>query len=324
MKINRKSVSNLEKKQNKKLNNVSNQRLRLVTERGTIIAFSYDVLDPYLLAEDFPTYAYIPYNKNWGIKEEIHKIKVMIRKDGLGIAKNGSFSPELFDAIQKKLGNISSTSEVTFHFHPDGMMIDVNSFEIVKDKTEEGTPKMAELSVPIFISPEGQKWAQEINYREYADSQEAVYECSDGSFVSSYQQFRDWEKELAYHLENPEPLSYQESQKTLSSIGYLEFSNDGTIWRNQILLGEYLHWLEDKDYGFKDGFYVGFYGICSSFEEYVRINNSAYFVNEGLRREEQFLGANGFLYSSSRKAHQSLEGMRKSHLANAKKIKTYS
>ena len=94
---------------------------------------------------------------------------------------------------------------------------------------------------------------------------------------------------------------------TLTEIGYLEALPDGSIWKDQTMLEEYLKWRENKNYGVKDGVFFGSYGIASSFEDYVRLYNISYYVTTGLRREEQFYGAHGFLYASREQAHLSID-----------------
>ena len=66
-------------------------------------------------------------------------------------------------------------------------------------------------------------------------------------------------------------------------------------------------WKENKNYGMKDGLYVGMYGTCSSFEDYARFYNAAYYVNAGLSRGSQFCGAYGFLYSTEESAFISID-----------------
>ncbi len=177
-----------------------------------------------------------------------------------------------------------------------------------KETNEKNCPEN-EAFVPssTFLSPDGQRWISEKNYIEYVSGMRIVYQCSDGTVAHSYQEFKDWECELAYHPHNPIYPTYPECNSTLSSIGYLELVTDGTIWRSQAMLEEYIHWQQDKTSGMENGVYVGNYGTASSFVEYSSLYNAAYYSNAGLKRDEQFYGAYGLLYSNAEQAQKSID-----------------
>ncbi len=155
-----------------------------------------------------------------------------------------------------------------------------------------------------FTAPDGQSWADESHYQAYAAFMNIVYECSDGSLANSYLEFKDWERMLAYHPNEPVCKTYAGNEKNLSELYHLEHSVDGTIWRDETLLEEFLQWKKNHA---QMGVYTGHYGIASNFPEYAKIYNAAYFVNQGLMRPCQFVGAYGFFYSTPEQAKHSLE-----------------
>ncbi len=267
-------------------------------------------------AQTYPAYAYVPYNKKWGNMEINHRVSIELTSDGLGVITKENANPELLGAIYRCLGETKVKSSkydtITFQLeYKDGeIAIDRTSFNFYKKKKASlGTLEVVNVSLPVtvFMSPDGQKWVSERSYSEYASNMRIVYQCSDDSVAHSYQEFKDWECELAYHPHNPIYPSYPECDNTLASIGYLELGSDGTIWRSQAILEEYIHWQRNPEYGMKDGMYVGSYGTANNFVEYTNLYNAAYYTNAGLKREEQFYGAHGLLYSSSDLALKSID-----------------
>ena len=311
MRVNKEAASKIRGRAKKTLRNF------VKSSRDTALVLpSVQIFCSEKMTQDYPTYAYVPYNQLWGNKEAIHKISIRVANNGLGIVNKKDANPELLKEIYQCLGEAkvenSKYDIITFRLWKDNSnipTIDRTSFAFYKKNISLLRPFTcmdAYLPVTVFMAPDGQQWVDERNYIVYASNQNAVYQCSDGTLANSYDKFKDWECELAYHPRNPLCPTYSDSQETLETIGYLECS-DGTIWRDSTLLGEYLEWKENKNYGMKDGLYVGMYGTCSSFEDYARFYNAAYYVNAGLSRGSQFCGAYGFLYSTEESAFISID-----------------
>lgn len=305
MKINRQAVTNLQ-----------GNHQKIVTKDSQMFVDVPELFSETFSTEEYPAYAYVPYNRSWGCVETIHEVPIKLMNNGLGVICKEKANPELLTAIYRCLGEgkvkNSKYSIIVFRVESrEGMyFIDETSFSFYKKKLSILTPlkeTVAQLPVTLFMAPEGQQWVAERNYIQYADNMRTVYQCSDGSVAHSYQEFKDWECELAYHPHAPVYPKYPECQETLSSIEYQESSEDGTIWRSQEMLEEYLSWKKDKNNGMKDGVYVGRYGMASNFIEYASIHNAAYYSNLGLDRQEQFYGAYNFLYSSSNQAMKSID-----------------
>lgn len=266
--------------------------------------------------QTYPAYAYVPYNRKWGNMEVNHRVSIELTSGGFGVVSKENASPELLNAIYKCLGESKVKSSkydtVTFQLeYKNGeIVIDRTSFAFYKKKKSSlGDLETVSVSLPvtIFMSPDGQRWVNEKSYADYASNMRIVYQCSDDTIAHSYQGFKDWECELAYHPNNPVYLTYSECDSSLSSIGYLELESDGTIWRSQAMLEEYIHWQQNPEYGMNDGIYVGSYGTANNFVDYSSLYNVAYYANAGLKREEQFYGAYGFLYSNSEQALKSID-----------------
>ncbi len=312
MRVNRKVVSKLHRTTKNASQNFSKKAVQIVAGTTLILSLTVGMTEP-AFAQQYPNYAYVPYNQNWGNKEAVHKLSIQITNTGTGIVKKEEASRELLAAIYDCLGENkvedSKYSVISFQLVYNQYLepiIDTSSFAFYKKKIVGLSKLDAYLPVKVFMAPDGQQWVDERNYRIYALAKNIVYQCSDGTLAHSYQEFKDWECELAYRPSKPNYPVYPECKKTLMEIGYLE-ATDGSIWKNQTILEEYLNWQENKNYGVKDGVYFGAYGIASSFEEYVRLYNISYYVTSGLSREEQFYGAHGFLYVSREKAYLSID-----------------
>lgn len=305
MKVNRKVVTDFHK-EHENIRQRRNKALRKNTENHFLISS---------LENGYPAYAYVPYNCSWGCVETTHEVPVEIMSNGLGVAYKEKANPELLRAIYRILGeeNVKSSRHpiITFRIESrDGkFFIDETSFSFYQKKLSILTPLraiVAELPVTLFMAPEGQQWVDEKNYIHYVSNMRNVYQCSDGTVAHSYQEFKDWECELAYHPNTPSYTSYPECHETLTSIGYLT-CEDGTIWRSQKMLEEYLSWKDNKESGIKDGMYVGTYGVAPTFVDYASLYNAAYYSNAGLIRQDQFYGAYNFLYSNPNQANKSID-----------------
>lgn len=264
-------------------------------------------------------YSYVPYNPNWGIRDATYLVCVSVtRNNSIGVVKVSEAPSELLRAIYNCIGEKKVTNSdykyVTFNINyeksNDSYVIDINSFEIYKRNISNlGTLKNKDIFLPakIFMSPEGQQWVDEANYITYVNDKVIVYECSNGSLVNSYDQFKTKENELAKKPNKPSTPNNQNQNISLNQIAYYELESDGTIWKDTIILEEYLSWKSDKNYNYKNGAYNGAYGTATTFVEYAKCYNLPYFINSGLKYSEQYYGANGFLYGSSEQANKSLE-----------------
>ncbi len=316
MKVNKKGILNLSRKTKTTFQNFGKKAIKIVAGSALVMSLTVGMTEP-AFAQKYPDYAYVPYNQNWGNKEAIRKVFIQVTNTGIGVVKKEETSRELLEAIydcieeSKVINSRHSLISFSIFYNQDlEPMIDSTSFQLYKGKLSAlGNLSSLEayLPVKVFMAPDGQQWVNEKNYIAYAKDKNIVYQCSDGSLSHSYQEFRDWECELAYRPSKPNYPVYPECKKKLTEIGYLEALPDGSIWKDQTMLEEYLKWRENKNYGVKDGVFFGSYGIASSFEDYVRLYNISYYVTTGLRREEQFYGAHGFLYASREQAHLSID-----------------
>ncbi len=323
MRVNRKGIENLRQETSIRIQNFSKKAVPLtfaaILTLGSFIGVPIEAKAAEVPQEAITvSYAYVPYNPNWGNQEANHLEKVRVGKNGVCVVDKEDASKELlaaiYDCIGEKRVQDSRYDLITFRLiyeeGEDTPIIDRDSFAIYKKRLSTLRPfhKVdAYLKVKIFMSPEGQQWVDEKNYSEYASGQWMVYQCSDGSLAHSYEEYKAIERELAYRPHHPNYPTYPECTSTLEDIGYLELGSDGTVWRDQTMLEEYLAWRQDPTVRMKDGVYYGVYGTAINFETYASIYNAGYFINAGLRRQEQFYGAHGFLYSSAEKAALSID-----------------
>ncbi len=326
-KVNRRALFNLKGRASQSLQNFAHTAVKVLPAIGLSVLCLGPITTPVLAANVEPVsqayyadYAFVPYNENWGNQEVYYLFEVKTTKNGLGVLDKNHVDSKILEAVYRTLGEDkvkrSRYNMITYDLkEEEGLeypIIDVSSFEFYKKSSSTLSPlKKANVYLPvtIFISPDNQHWVNEASYAEYAKEARNVYECSDGSLVFSYQAFKNRERELAYHPGKPDMTPTPTTNRPLSRFIYTELGSDGTIWKNQTLLEEYLHWRQDHNYGVKDGVYVGVYGTAANFEEYMKIYNVSYFISEGLKRSEQYYGAYGFLYSSASKAQASIEAL---------------
>ena len=316
MKINKQGLGNLPETKKRTLQNFGKKAVTLTASSALALSLLLAPATP-VMAKD---YAYVPYNAEWGNKEVDHEIEIRISASGLGVVDKEEANAELLEAIydclgKKKVQN-SKYNLITFklvYAYPNATpSIDKNSFEFYRKRLSSLRPftrAKATLRVNVFMSPEGQIWVDEDTYRDYADDNLIIYQCSDGTLAHSYEEYRDWEAELAYHPHGPNYPFYPECAKTLAEVGYTELGSNGTVWRDQAMLEEYLTWREFPTARMKDGLYMGNLGTAISFEEYARIYNAGYFVGSGVKKSELYYGAYGFLYSSPEKAMASMDAL---------------
>lgn len=316
MQVNKKVISKLQGKASNALQNFGKKAVVLTASGALTLSLLFGMAMPVMAAD----YAYVPYNSAWGNQEVNHEIEVRVSSSGLAVVDKDDASQELKEAIYECLGEKrvknSKYDLITFRLiyaYPNATpVIDKNSFEIYKKKLSTLRPftrTKATLAVTVFMSPEGQLWIDEQNYMDYAKENSIIYQCSDGTLAHSYEEYRDWEAELAYRPNHPNYPSYPNCQSTLAEVGYTELGSNGTVWRDKVMLEEYLTWREFPNARMKDGVYVGVYGTAASFEEYAKIYNVGYFVSAGVKRSELYYGAYGFLYSSPEYAIASIEAL---------------
>ncbi len=354
MVVSRKSVSELQGSAKEGLNYVRKRGLQAGCAVATSLVFLFNSAIPAMAAEQsqqnissnisfvqqyHKDSAYVPYNENWGPKDAYYEYSIdMALGSGragkiVGVVNkknvNGQMLTAIYNCLGKSVVENSSYDWITFQIKdtesaPNGKennpsigplkvgVIDTKSFAFAPNgisSYEPLTAAIAYLPVTVFMAPEGQQWISEEAYRSYAEQHKVIYECNDGTLVFSYQDFKDYER-------THRPKKPAEYPLPPEGLSYLVLSSDGTIWRDQTILEEYLHWQIDANYRMQNGVYVGAYGAATSFEEYVRIYNNLYLVKHGLSSEEQFYGAHGFLYMNAEKAKQSLET-----LENFQKVK---
>lgn len=249
--------------------------------------------------ETISSYAFVPYNKKWGSSQILGSVPAMISLDQKCIIKLEETTSYINTAICDCLGSATVKSSkakyVTFDVEYSEKygcyVIDADSFQLYygsKSQLGQLQPCGVFLEISTFIAPDGQVWATEKQYEEYISSMNVIFECSDGSLVSSYSDFKTWEKELALRPNNPnyEVLPYK---TPLVDIEHYKVDSDGTIWRDATILHEYLAWRSDRNHNYQDGYYCGAYGIANSFKEYAKLYNARYFTINGFRRDEQHL-----------------------------------
>lgn len=246
-------------------------------------------------------YSYVPYNPDWGVKEATYVLTVSVNRNNTGIVKISDAQQVVLDAIYDCIGKrkVVNTEydyvifDVNYIEESDSYFIDPESFRFYKkDIRNLGRLHNKEVHIKgdLFMSPEGQQWVDEHNYMEYVEDKHITYQCSDGTHKYSYIDFKDREIFLGnYHSTNTE------QKKSIMEISHIEREKDGTIWRNETLLKEYINWLKDPSYNYIDGCYYGTYGTYISFEAYMTDNNIKYFQDQGLKRSEQFINDEGFL-----------------------------
>lgn len=250
-------------------------------------------------ANDCGCYSYVKYNPNWGNKESAHLLNISVTKNNLGVAKMSDAPKELLAAIYECLGENKVknsnhkyvTFDIVYEKENDSYIIDRKSFKFYsKNNSNFGnlTDRNVFLPIIIFDSPEGPRWINEQNYIEYLKDKNVVYQCSDGSLVSSYFSFKDREIELSKPKNYSSLSSIYSKSKSLDNIDLLEACSDGTIWSDGILLNEYLSWRRDNSSNYRNGIYCGSYGQFTSFEEYMNYYNVAYFASKGLSPNEQY------------------------------------
>lgn len=264
----------------------------------------------------FYDYAFVPYNKKWGSSQILVSVPVMISLEQKCIVNFTETVEALKKVIYSRLNQMPCSTKKTSYMSFDikyseihgCYVIDQDSFRPYYGEIEQlhqlPTSDVS-LETPVFISPNGQPWIDEMKYKEYAETNKyVIYECSDGSLTKSYEDFKTWEKELALRPNNPN-FSVLPYGTTLEDIDHYEVASDGTIWRNATILQEYLAWRKDHNHNYKDGYYCGHYGMANSFREYAQRFNASYFIVKDLRREEQYLDPTySFLFSSQAAADE--------------------
>ena len=243
--------------------------------------------------------AFIPYNSKWGMSQKLGEVPVGISLDQKCIIELNKITSYLNTSMCKCLGQNKVkestakyvTFDVSYNEESDCYIIDEDSYQLYYGNIAQlGKLQVCSvfLKVNFFISPEGQPWVNEKSYENYASNMSAIYECSDGSLVNNYNEFKTWEKELALRPNNPN-YNVLPANKSLEDIEHVTVNSDGTIWRDATILSEYLAWRRNRNHNYRDGYYCGVYGIANSFKEYVKLYNTSYFTVQGLKRSEQHL-----------------------------------
>ena len=257
---------------------------------------------------------FVPYNKKWGKATITGCVPAAISENGKGITSFDVATSYLKQAAAQCLGDVvlnrSNAKYVTFDVEYSEEygcdIIDQTSFQIFNGYPQQlGRLKTTNVFLEIenFISPDDQMWVSEEAYMEYATGGSFIYECSDGTLTTSYDDFKKWETELTI---NPNEPNYSSLPyiTPLSEVEHLIALSDGTVWRDANLLHEYLAWKRDRNHNYENGYYCGTYGIANSFAEYIKINNASYFAQQGIKRSEQHMDKNRGLLFVSKEAQQ--------------------
>lgn len=257
---------------------------------------------------------FIPYNKKWGKTTVTGCVPAVVNESGKAITSLDIATSYLKHAIIDCLGDVVLTTNgvkyITFDVEYSEEygcdIIDKASFQIFNGYPQQlGKLKATNvfLEMENFISPDDQMWVSEDSYKRYATSGSFIYECSDGTLTTSYDDFKKWEMELAVRPNNPN-YSVLPYTTSLDEVGHLISSTDGTIWRDGNLLNEYMSWRRDHNHNYENGYYHGEYGIANSFAEYMKINNASYFAQHRVKRSEQHMDKNHGLLFISKEAQQ--------------------
>ena len=167
-------------------------------------------------------WAFVPYNKKWGVSQILGSVPAMISLEQKCVVKLEETTSYLTRAICECVGKEVTTNKkakyVTFDVEYSEQygcyVIDDKSFQLFYDSISllgQLQPCGAFLKVSTFISPDGQSWIDEKKYEEYIKDMEAIFECSDGSLTTCYADFKAWEKELALRPNNPNYISRSQS-----------------------------------------------------------------------------------------------------------------
>ena len=244
-------------------------------------------------------YAFIPYNKKWGVSQILGNVPAMISLEQKCVVKLEETTSYLNRAIYECVGTKAATNgkakyvtfDVEYSEQYGCYVIDDRTFQLFYGSISllgELQPCSTFLKVSTFISPDGQSWIDEKKYEEYIKNMDVIFECSDGSLTTCYTDFKLWEKELALRPNNPN-YSVLPYDASLVDIEHCIVESDGTIWRDASILEEYLAWRSDHNHNYKDGYYCGIYGIANSFKEYAKKYNASYFAVNKLKRKELYL-----------------------------------
>lgn len=255
---------------------------------------------------------FVPYNKKWGKSTITGCVPAAVSENGKGITSFDVTTSYLKQAVIDCLGATvlirSSAKYITFDIQYSEEygcdVIDKTSFQIFNGYPQQlGSLKSTNVFLEIdnFIAPDDQMWVSEDAYARYAEAQNFIYECSDGTLTSSYADFKKWEMELTMNPNNPN-YSVLPYTTSLSEVEHIETITDGTVWKDANMLNEYLAWKRDKNHNYKDGYYCGFYGIANSFAEYLKIYNASYFTQLGVKRSEQHMDINRGLMFATKEA----------------------
>ena len=86
MRVNKEAASKIRGRAKKTLRNF------VKSSRDTALVLpSVQIFCSEKMTQDYPTYAYVPYNQLWGNKEAIHKISIRVANNGLGIVNSREF-----------------------------------------------------------------------------------------------------------------------------------------------------------------------------------------------------------------------------------------
>lgn len=255
------------------------------------------------------TFAFIPYNKKWGVSQILGSVPAKISSEQKCVIVFEEATSYLTAAICKCVGKEANkkkkakyvTFDVKYSEKNNCYIIEKDSFQMYYGNINQlGALHDCGvfLEIDTYISPDGQVWASEDKYEEYASTITAIYEGSDGTLTQNYTDFKTWEQELVLRPNNPNGnvLPYTIS---LKDIEHYEVASDGTIWKDVTLLQEYLAWRNDHNHNYEDGYYCGIYGVANSFKEYVHLYNTCYFTVNRLRRDEQYMDSTYRLLFSS-------------------------
>lgn len=258
--------------------------------------------------ETMKNIVFIPYNKKWGMTTINGKILAAVSENGKGITSFDFANSHLKQAVVECLGSSVLkrgpvkyvTFDITYSEDKKCNLIDKTSFQIFSSYPQQlGDLKTANvfLEIDVFIAPDEQRWISESVYRNYASHGNFVYECSDGTLTTSYDDFKAWETELTVNPNNPN-FSVLPYDKSLSDIEHV-IESDGTVWRNNKLLKEYLAWKKNHNNNYISSYYCGIYGMANSFAEYIKLYNASYFAQLGLKRSEQHMDiSRGLMFAS--------------------------
>lgn len=267
------------------------------------------------------SFVFIPYNKKWGKSTVTGCVPTAVSENGKAITSFNIATSYLKQAVIELLGDVvltrSNAKYITFDVEYSEEygcdIIDKTSFQIFNGYPQQlGRLKTTNVFLEIenFISPDDQMWVSEEAYKRYVADGNFIYECSDGTLATSYDDFKKWETELTINPNNPN-YSILPYVTSISDVEHLVAESDGTVWKNINLLHEYLAWKKDHNHNYEDGYYHGTYGIANSFAEYMKINNASYFAQLGVKRSEQHMDKNRGLLFISKEAQQKYQSTTK-------------